>query len=82
MEQSPEEVRLLVLDHFAEFLSKLTSDGSEETEHESMLDFATMMLDAVTLEIISIKDDVITATMKLKPIKDLLAQANDWTISE
>jgi hypothetical protein len=71
---SPEEIRLNVLDHFAEFIGKLVG----EEDRDACLDFASTMLEAVTLDTTSIDENgVITATMKLVPIDDLLADFLD-----
>jgi hypothetical protein len=67
---SPEEIRLKVLNHFAEFISKLL----DENDKDACFDFASTMLDAVDLQAQSIDDNgVIVATMKLVPLDELLA---------
>lgn len=67
---SPEEIKLKVLDHFAEFIGKLV----QEDDVDACLDFATTMVDAIDLKTTSIDENgVITATMKLMPIDELLA---------
>ena len=84
-EQSPEEVRLLVIDHFVKFFDEFNhSDDPEEraADQEGIIDFATMWCEAMTLEVVGMKDGVITATMKLKPIEDLLAQTEELSNSE
>lgn len=72
-ELSQNEIRLKITDHFAEFIGKLT----EEPDNEACLDFATTMLDAVALSVVSAdKNGVITVKMQLKPIDELLAEMN------
>jgi len=73
-ELSPEEIRLSVLEHFAEFIGKLTN----EPDNDACLDFASTMLEAISLDVIKAdQDGLITATMKLKPIDELLADFDD-----
>lgn len=68
---TPEEIKLKVLDHFAEFISKLL----EEKDMDACLDFASMMVDAIDLSATNMDDDgVITATLKLVPMEKLLAE--------
>lgn len=68
---SPEEIKLKVLDHFAEFISKLL----DEKDVEACLDFATTMVDAIDLKATNIDEDgVITATLRLVPLDELLAE--------
>jgi len=70
---SKEEIRLSVLEHFADFIGKLT----DEPDNDACMDFASTMLDAVGLVVLGKDEDgLITATMKLKPIEDLLADFN------
>lgn len=73
-ELTPEEIRLNILEHFAEFIGKLTN----EPDNDACLDFASTMLEAVNLDVLKLdQDGLITATMKLKPIDELLANFND-----
>lgn len=69
-ELSKEEIKLKVLDHFAEFISKLL----DENDIDACADFATTMVDAIDLNPVSIDSDgVITATLKLVALDELLA---------
>lgn len=69
-ELSKEEIKLKILDHFAEFISKLL----DEKDIDACIDFATTMVDAVDLNPVSIDSDgVITATLKLVSLDELLA---------
>lgn len=73
-ELTPEEIRLNILEHFAEFIGKLTN----EPDNDACLDFASTMLEAVNLDVLKAdQDGLITATMKLKPIDELLADFDD-----
>lgn len=73
-ELTPEEIRLNILEHFAEFIGKLTN----EPDNDACLDFASTMLEAVNLDVLKLdQDGLITATMQLKPIDELLANFDD-----
>ena len=72
-QDSPEKIRVLFLDHFAEFFRELGTNGTAESECEAMLDFAATILDAVTHNVEEMSDDrELTTKLRLEAQEDFI----------